>query len=493
MRPAKRITCRGRFAMKENTLLDKALSLLSHPISLAALGLYAVNIFMLQRLSPNWLTGKLGDFAWVFVAPFALTALLAWLLPLRYNRHAFTFAVVGIVLIFGLTKTIPIISGLENLTGHPISFVQDASDLSALMVVPAILWLWRRPRVNVINKYPTGMIAIAFLALLTLADMAAPNFGITSIEFTDKAIIACNGYYGSLQSNDGGQTWQSAQSGCKEVVTSSKYGEVVQDPTDEKIQYQFGPGTIEHSADGGETWQIDYQWMAPSEAAQMYYRVSNGVYTVGDLPPISAALQPQTGDIFFAMGHEGILKRTAGIESDYTWIAVGNYKKMDYRKSELLFGLLYGEWMLALMAGGVGVTLIDRKLNPGKLKTTALILGVIGMIVFALILPPATTLASPYIGQFISMGLMILLLLILSLTINALVNAGTKSKSLLIACIIGFVTVTILSFVPYALWVYNVIPLYKGASLVAVTVSVLGIVGLQFVVQIWMPVDTIKP
>ena len=63
--------------MKANSILNKALGWLSHPISLTALGVYAVTIFVLQKLSPNWLTGKIGDFAWMFLAPLTLTALLA--------------------------------------------------------------------------------------------------------------------------------------------------------------------------------------------------------------------------------------------------------------------------------------------------------------------------------------------------------------------------------------------------------------------------------
>ena len=479
--------------MKANSILNKALGQLSHPISLTALGVYAITIFVLQNLSPNWLTGKLGDFAWMFLAPLALTALLAWVLPKRYNEHAFPFAVISTVLVFVLMKATPfnagIVSGLEKLTGYPVSVVRDASDLLALTVVPVTIWFWYRPQFKIRTTYPAGVIVMAVLALLTLADSAAPKLGITSIEFGDGIITACGGYYGNFQSSDGGQIWQPSDVKCQEMVTSPKYGEAVQDPTDGNIQYRFKSGFIERSADGGKNWQADYQWTIHSEAERLYYITSKKSWSISMQTPFSAAVQPETGDIFFAMGYEGILKRTKGTQPNYTWITVGEYQKVNYRKSELLFNMLYGEWMLAVAAGGVGVTMLDIKSHPGKFKKALLILCMIGMTGCALIFPPAPTLAGPYFGSFVQMGLFILLLLMLSLTVNGLVNAGIRSKRLLRVYIIGFLVITILTFAPYSLWIYNIIPLYKNSTFAAIALAILSIVGFQFITRKWMSIN----
>ena len=483
--------------MKENTVFDKAVALLAHPVSISTIGLYSLNTFVFQRLAPNWWTGKLSDLTWLIFMPFAVTALLACLLPARHRRYAFPLSIIGIAFMFILVKATSfngwMVSSLEKLTGMPISIVRDPTDLLVLVGLSATIFLWNQTRSRSRMKRDLGLILTPLLVLLSLADMAAPNLGITTVEFIDDSIVACNGYYGAYQSDDGGETWQPTQSGCAELITSPKYGEVWQDPMDENVQYTFKPGIIERSVDGGKTWQVDHQWVIPSEATQLYYRISNSVYTFGNQPPFSAAIQPRTGIIFFAMGHEGILKRAAGTESNYTWLAVGNYQKMDYQENRLLFNLLYGEWILVIAAGGAGVTLLDTKQNPGRLKKILLTLSLIGMVVCALVFPPAPTLASPYIGAFIPMGLIVLLLVMVPLTAIALINAGTKSKSLLFLYITGLLVISILSFVPFALWVYNIIPLYRNASLVAVALAILSIIGLQRVARKWIPAATTQP
>jgi hypothetical protein len=486
----------GRLAMKENAISDKALSLLVHPISLAAIGIYSLNTFVLQRITPNWFTGKLGDFAWVFVVPLALTAILSWLLPERHRKVAFTFSILGTGVIFILIKATSLntwlSSNLTNLIGSPISVVQDKSDLLALLVLPVTLWLWVRPRVILKTRRLSGVILIAIFTLFTVADSAAPNIGITSIEFVDNTIVGCNPYYSSVQSNDGGQTWQNSQHECKERIYSPKYGEIIQDPNNGKIQYKFEPGLIERSIDGGNTWQGDYQWNPPSEAERMYYIASNHAYLSGDRPPFSGAVDPQTGDVFFAMGHEGILKRASGTDPKYSWIASGEYIKISYQKSELLINLLYGEWMLVLCAGSAGVALLDIKLKPGKAKTAFLILGLIGMAICVVFFPPAPTLTQPYLSQFLPLGLLIVLLLMLSLAANALYNAGMNSKRRLLFSIIGFLTISILSFVPFAFWIYNILPHYQIAMITAVIVAAVGIFGLQFIASKGIPAETPK-
>src|SRR5512138_2175453 len=89
----------------------QALALLAHPLSLGAVGLLLVNDFLFRRLWPSWLTGKLGDAAWMVFVPFFLAALLAWLVPARLHKvhgrvtFALAFAITGLG--FGLVKAVP--------------------------------------------------------------------------------------------------------------------------------------------------------------------------------------------------------------------------------------------------------------------------------------------------------------------------------------------------------------------------------------------------
>ena len=70
-----------------NASFWKALHLLSHPASLIALSVLLLNDHLLRRIWPSWFTGKIGDFAWLFFAPFAAAAFLSWMVPLRGARR----------------------------------------------------------------------------------------------------------------------------------------------------------------------------------------------------------------------------------------------------------------------------------------------------------------------------------------------------------------------------------------------------------------------
>jgi hypothetical protein len=482
--------------MKDHAVFDKALRLLVHPIPLTAMGLYALNTLALQHIAPNWLTGKLGDFCWILVAPLALTAILSRLLPERAQKYAFPISILSIGLIFSLIKATDLntmaISSLRGLLGRPVSILQDESDLPALTAMAVTMWLWHRPQTMGKTSRPAGTVLIGLLTLVTIADAVAPNLGIMSIEFADQTILACGGFYSNMQSNDGGQTWQASQEQCTEPIYSPMDGQVIQDPGDERIQYRFKPGLIERSTDGGLTWQADYRWELLSEAEQLYYTSSQRTYNANVPPPFSGAVNPATGEAYFAMGHEGILKREAGESPSYHWLAVGKYKRIEYQKNDLLFALLSGEWMLAVCAGCAGVTLLDIRLKPGKIKTALLILGLIGMAACALVFPPAPTLAQPYFSQFLPMGLMILLLWMLALTANGLYNAGMNSKGRLFLSIAGFLVITILTIVPFVLWVYNVIPHYQNALLTAGIVAIVSLIGLQVLGKRMAPVKRLQ-
>ena len=58
--------------MKMNTAFQRAMLSLSHPISIGAIGLLLLNDHVLPRISPSWLTGKIGGF--VCAARFPLEA-----------------------------------------------------------------------------------------------------------------------------------------------------------------------------------------------------------------------------------------------------------------------------------------------------------------------------------------------------------------------------------------------------------------------------------
>jgi len=73
--------------MRPNRAFQRAMHSLAHPISLGAIVLLLFNDHWLRWNHPSWLTGKLGDFAWLAFAPFIAALLLAWVIPARWKRQ----------------------------------------------------------------------------------------------------------------------------------------------------------------------------------------------------------------------------------------------------------------------------------------------------------------------------------------------------------------------------------------------------------------------
>src|SRR5260221_2956816 len=130
-----------------NKALCRALHSLLHPISIASIALLIVNDHWLRYANPSWLTGKLGDFAWLMFAPFVCAVLIAWLVPRRVTDHQRVVGLLSLLIIgswFALAKTIPFVhilttSTWEGIIGWKGSQRLDPSDL---LTLPALLLSW---------------------------------------------------------------------------------------------------------------------------------------------------------------------------------------------------------------------------------------------------------------------------------------------------------------------------------------------------------------
>ena len=129
--------------------VERALASLAHPITIAAIILLLVNDHVLRILWPSWLTGKLGDVAWLAFAPIVLAALLAPFLPRRGNA-AMVIAMASVGLVFALGNTVPaflalILRSLEWLSGIPFRLQLDPTDLLTLPALALAWYVWRQP------------------------------------------------------------------------------------------------------------------------------------------------------------------------------------------------------------------------------------------------------------------------------------------------------------------------------------------------------------
>ncbi|HUN07759.1 MAG TPA: hypothetical protein PLQ56_14210 [Aggregatilineales bacterium] len=150
--------------MRPNRAFQRAMHSLAHPISLGAIVLLLFNDHWLRWNHPSWLTGKLGDFAWLAFAPFIAALLLAWVIPARWKRQETYVGGLSIALIglwFGLAKTVPLVHewtavAWNNVIGWQGSLRLDATDLLTLPALFISAWVWWR-----VGTLPGGLFGAA--------------------------------------------------------------------------------------------------------------------------------------------------------------------------------------------------------------------------------------------------------------------------------------------------------------------------------------------
>src|SRR3990170_2320121 len=259
--------------------------LLSHPTILAAIGLLAVNDHLLRKMWPSALTGKLGDFCWLFFFPALLAGIVAGLAPASARRWperllAACMAVTGLV--FVATKTLgPARLWVENavglLSGVRIAITQDPTDTVALLAF-APLWIIARrssPARPAPDRRGTGYAALTLGVVLSLANSAAPNFGIDCLSSAGAELQASSSSYDEVFiSRDSGLTWERCPECTRTCTASREPSGLLQHPQDPAVRYRYQAGeVIERSVDGGGTWSREYEFQQAHEATESLFQL----------------------------------------------------------------------------------------------------------------------------------------------------------------------------------------------------------------------------
>ncbi|MGE5603414.1 MAG: hypothetical protein ACM30E_10200 [Nitrososphaerales archaeon] len=479
-----------------NPLLDKALRLLVHPLILLSLALLLINDHILRRMWPSAVTGKLGDFAWLFFIPLAVIAVLALLAPaggpLR-GRAIPAVAYGSVGLLFGLAKTAPAghaltVSLASKLLGFPVGWRLDPTDLVALGSLAASAWLWRKtpePQPRRQGVSAAGWVALVAAALLTIANSPAPDPGIYCLDARPGELDAYAGY-ATYRSTDGGLTWASlpnqARSACPNPWSESAGTVVIAvDPHNALRQYRTTPGqNIELSEDGGATWRVVYEVPAVSEASAAARRRRLSSYAMMRPVPLDGKVDRVTGNAVFAMGHAGVLVEEAA-SGAWREAAVGQYRPVDANSLSDFLELLLGEILLAVGIGLLGFdTLATRLLVRGKaLWVVALVVAWLIWAAVVFLFPPA--LAYGY-GAIVTYGAMLVLgVVLLVLTVIALAgylrNADGRVKDFLGRPLLAAVVAAILFLLPYALWATGTLPRYPLAAIFGAILGVAAIIA----------------
>jgi len=453
--------------------LRNFLLLLAHPVSILAMVVLFVNDHILRIYWPSWWTGKIGDFAWLFFAPFVVGALIALFFPNRPVLEKYigitAFGLIGGVFIFA--KAVPAVNALlvhqaALLLGIPIRITLDPTDLMALIMLPFGFWFWRRSE-KVQMAFPKrAWVVLPFAALLTIANSAAPNYGIDCLTITDQKTLAYSGYYSYITYN-GGLTWQEFSYSAPDCSKNAQ-DNTIQDINHPDILYLFSSGSnIEKSSDGGKTWQIEFDISSGNPVKKAFYEKSLRESTLIPPGPLDAIFDPNTGNIIFAMGNEGVLVR---VESgNWVWVAVGDHEHIEFTTIDALFNLS-DEICLAIFLAALLLFTWAVVLNRSGRKEFVLGLSWVICLVLFFLLP---SVQKRYYGiSLVEWFILIYSLIITLLSINILRASIGNMRRTILRLIGQSLLSAILFLLPYFLWAMGILSNYNLAMTFALVFSI---------------------
>lgn len=482
-----------------------ALNFLTHPASLAAAGLLLLNDTLFRSLWPGWWTGKLGDAAWLFFVPYLLAAGLCWLIPVpgqgespaardaRRTHRQWSFCAAFLVtgLVFSLVKAVPginalAVSAIVSLTGETPALRLDPGDLLALvgLAVSAAMWLGTERRLASRTAGHQGLpqltwprlAALPLVLLILMGDAVPADRGFMCFIQGQGEIIAKAGFQ-SYRSTDGGLTWQANPPGespdCEPSHKTVAGWVIVPGPQPaQAYRYQEGQPEIQVSNDGGQTWQTAYRIPAASQAEQIYLARSHAGNPLYQPGPLDAVADPTSGNMLFAMGLRGVLVRTA--QGEWQW-SMGDYHRLESFPTLDAFGNLLGG-MLALAVGLALILYAALALRwtrrwPRVLVLTLAALAWLGV---DLLFSPATTIG--YLLTVTWVGLLVMAVLILPLVIEQTVRLMQRAPRALPTLAGIALAGGVLYFIPYLLWLYNLIPDFAVANGIALALAVLVLI-----------------
>ena len=315
---------------------------LTHPVTLAAIGVLLLNDIVLKSLWPDaWVTGKLSDLAWVVFA----SPLLAFLLSLVVGsgrvgqRAVFLSAYAGLPLLYAAFNTFEpvhhwILRGISLVSGGTAGSPLDLTDS---LVIPlglgVALWVWRGSELSAASlRLRFGLLVAAVGALASVAtSYPEPDFGIVRLGSSEDGFIYASSYEGygprvSYRSGDGGLTWNS-DTELTELELIRWGGNNVETP---EGRFSIGGAEIVLTNDYGEL-EVVY--------SARHLRKEGNVWVqeraTSDLGPREVATAPfaivfdeASGNLVTAMGIQGVVVRRP--DGEWTPLPVGEYSPADF-------------------------------------------------------------------------------------------------------------------------------------------------------------------
>ena len=378
----------------------RAESALTHPVTVAALGVLLLNDLLFKALWPHsWLTGKLSDLAWlVFALP-----LLAFLLSfaVRGNRTgrrlAFVAAYAGLPLLYAAFNTFEpvhdiIMRGI-SLAGGVAGSPRDATDSLVIPLAWAVL--------------VAGVAALASVATSQLEPLSVR--GATSVGISEGAVVVVALDSVIYESLDGGLTWNSSALPWEAV---SWGGQSVDTPTG---RYTFdGPRILCVSANRGPeqvAFSTEYLQRDANVWVQRTSTQDLGEPRILASRPLGIVYDRLSGNLIVALGIQGVVVGTPA--GQWTNVAVNHIIPTDFsflsKTRLLLLDFKFWTASLAFSFTMTGVGFMASRYRRRDLLWAIPIAIVLGLLFFApvvllsefsILLVPATVVLTAIAASF---------------------------------------------------------------------------------------------
>jgi hypothetical protein len=466
-----------------NRAFSRALHSLTHPIIIGAVALLLVNDHVLRVESPSWLTGKLGDLAWLAFAPIICALVVGWLVPRRLPQQErivglISFGFIGVW--FALAKTVPTvhavtITALDAIVGWHGTLGLDPTDL---LTLPALLlgwYVWTQPQVKRVRLAPFAWVVLALGVMSTVASTDMPNdIGIFGLCQEETSLYAVS-FYGTFNSQDGGLTWKDAEHSDISNECAESFRETIRRGlrnsrapwllTDDTQRFRIvqGEGIYRYDSNGREIKDFDLSQIS-RDVRSFYYdrRLTDRnyeYYPVQFMPgPFDTLIDEDTGNLVVAMGLDGVLVRTA--EGEWAWAVIGPYYYGDLSQT-IAANFLEPEFF----AAGLLLLLLPPTVTVTSLKRHEISDLALFFAWFVWFIVIAVSQELEVFGSLI--GCPILLCFVVGTLLNV-PNIGMILDDEKRSIGMSIWTITLIGYglflLPYALWVRGTVPNYNSAG-----------------------------